>query len=84
MDGHLDRRTNLRQLDFVQRMVSIDEALIRWWSPRSVFNRLTLPPRPAREGIMTVVRPYPKCTPEISGIEFDWAMAKALVQFYSH
>ena len=81
MDGHLDRRTNLRQLDFVQRMVSIDEALIRWWSPRSVFNRLTLPQRPAREGI----RYYPKYTPEISGsgIEFNWALAKALVQFYS-
>ena len=82
MDGHLDRRTNLRQLDFVQRMVSIDEALIRLWSPRSVPN-LTLPPRPAHEG-MTVVHFYPKCTPEMGGIEFDWAMAKALVQFYSH
>ena len=66
-------------------MVSIDEALIRWWSPRSTFNnRLTLPPtKPAGEGVMTVVRLYPKCTPDISEIEFEWALAKALVQFYS-
>ena len=80
MDGHLERQTSLHQLGYVLRMVSIDEALIRLWSPRCITN-FTLPPRPAREGTMTIVHPYPKCTPEIEGgIEFDWAMAKALVQ----
>ena len=85
MDGHLERQTSLHQLGYVLRMVSIDKALIRLWSPRCITN-LTLPPGPAREGITvvqypTVVQYTPKYTPEIEGgIEFDWAMAKALVQ----